>query len=157
VLNDLDINNIQDIHDARNHIVKLLNVVETMNQEILELKKQIQQLRDENNQLKGEQGKPKIKPNKKNPDHSSEKERRRPKKRKKRRKINRIKTHKEKVCKVDTKLLPEDAQFKGYDPVVVQDIKFEAHNILFLKEKYYSPSLRKTYLAPLPHGYDGEL
>jgi hypothetical protein len=156
VLNDLDINNIQDIHEARNHIVKLLNVVETMNQQILELKKQIQQLRDENNQLKGEQGKPKIKPNKKNPDHSSEKERRRPKKRKKRRKINRIKTHKEKVRKVDTKLLPEDAQFKGYDRVVVQDIKFEAHNILFLKEKYYSPSLRKTYLAPLPHGYDGE-
>ncbi|MFQ5835675.1 MAG: hypothetical protein ACE5HR_07120 [bacterium] len=156
MLNDLDINNIQDIHEARNHIVKLLNLVETLNQEILELKKQIQQLRDENNQLKGEQGKPTIKPNKKNPDHSSEKERRRPKKRKKRRKINRIKTHEEKVCEFDTKLLPEDAQFKGYDRVVVQDIKFEAHNILFLKEKYYSPSLRKTYLAPLPHGYDGE-
>jgi hypothetical protein len=27
---------------------------------------------------------------------------------------------------------------------------------LFLKEKYYSPSLSKTYLAPLPTGYEGE-
>jgi len=27
---------------------------------------------------------------------------------------------------------------------------------LFLKEKYYSPSLNKSYLAPLPPGYEGE-
>ena len=33
---------------------------------------------------------------------------------------------------------------------------FRAHNIQFLKEKYYSPSLNKTYLADLPAGYCGE-
>ena len=43
-----------------------------------------------------------------------------------------------------------------YDHVVVQDIKFEAHNTMFLKEKYYSPSLNRTWLAPLTSGYDGE-
>lgn len=157
MLNDLDINNIRDLDDSLDYIRKLLNLVETLSQENRELKHQIQELRDEINRLKGEQGKPKVKPNKKkSKQYSSEKERKKPKKRKKRRKKNRIKTHDSQICCVDKSLLPKDAQFKGYDRVVVQDIKFEAHNTLFLKEKYYSSSLNKSYLAPLPPGYEGE-
>ena len=157
MLDDLDISNIRDLNDARDCITKLLNLIETLNQESLELKRQNQELRDEINRLKGEQGKPKIKPQKKTPEQcSSEKERKKTKKRKKRSKKDRIKTHKSKICYVDKSLLPKDAQFKGYDRVVVQDIKFEAHNTVFLKEKYYSPSLKKSYLAPLPPGYEGE-
>jgi len=38
---------------------------------------------------------------------------------------------------------------------VVQDIRFETNNVLFYRQKYYSPSEKKTYLAPLPTGYDG--
>ena len=114
-------------------------------------------MRDEIDRLKGEQGKPKIKPNKKTPSqYSSEKERKEPKERKKRNKKDQLKTHNTQTCFVDKSILPNDAQFKGFDRVVVQDIKFEAYNTLFLKEKYYSPSLNKTYLAPLPSGYDGE-
>ena len=157
MLDDLDIAKIRDLDDALDCIKKLLNLIETLHQEILELKRQNQELRDENNRLKGEQGKPTIKPNKKNPgQYSSEKERKKPKKRKKRRKKDRIKTHKTQICSLDKSLLPKDAQFKGYDRVVVQDVKFEAHNTLFLKEKYYSPSLNKSYLASLPPGYEGE-
>ena len=157
MLDDLDISKIRDLDGALDCIKKLLNLIETLNQEILELKRQNQELRDENNRLKGEQGKPKIKPNKKNPSQtSSEKERKKPKKRKKRKKKDRIKEHKNQICLIDKSLLPKDAQFKGYDRVVVQDIKFEAHNTLFMKEKYYSPSLRKSYLASLPPGYEGE-
>lgn len=52
--------------------------------------------------------------------------------------------------------LPADAQFKGYEEVIVQDILLETDNVLFLKPKFYSPSEGKTYLAPLPAGYDGE-
>jgi len=157
VLDDLDINNIRDLDDSLDDIRKLLNLVETLSQENRELKRQIQELRDENNRLKGEQGKPKIKPNKKKPkQYSSEKERKKSKKRKKRTKKDRIKTHNSQICYIDKSLLPKDAQFKGYDSVVVQDIKFEAHNTLFLKEKYYSSSLNRSYLAPLPPGYEGE-
>ncbi len=157
MLKDLGTNNIRDVDDALDYIKKLFNLVETLNQEILELKRQNQELRDENNRLKGEQGKPKIESNKKKPkQYSSEKERKKAKRRKKRSKKDRIKTHDRQICHVDKSLLPRDAQFKGYDRVVVQDIKFEAHNTLFLKEKYYSPSLNKSYLAPLPPGYEGE-
>jgi hypothetical protein len=157
MLGDLDINDITDLDDALDCIRELFNLLETLNQQILELKRQNQELRDEINRLKGEQGKPKIKPSKKNPSqYSSEKERKKPKKRKKRSKKDRIKTHDSRICYADKSLLPKDAQFKGYDRVVVQDIKFEAHNTLFLKEKYYSPSLSKSYLASLPPGYEGE-
>lgn len=157
MLRDLGTNNIRDLDDALDYIKKLFNLVETLNQEILELKRQNQELRNENNRLKGEQGKPKIESNKKKPkQYSSEKERKKAKRRKKRSKKDRIKTHDNQICHVDKSLLPRDAQFKGYDRVVVQDIKFEADNTLFLKEKYYSPSLNKSYLAPLPPGYEGE-
>ena len=76
MLNDFDINNIRDMDDARDCILMFFNLVETLKQENLKLKKEVQQLRDEINRLKGEQGKPKIKPNKKGPNqYSPEKER----------------------------------------------------------------------------------
>ena len=37
-----------------------------------------------------------------------------------------------------------------------QDLVFRTGNVKFRKEKYYSPSAGKTYLAPLPEGYGGE-
>jgi hypothetical protein len=40
--------------------------------------------------------------------------------------------------------------------VVVQDIVVKTDNVLFRKEKYYSPSTGKTYLAELPRGYEGQ-
>lgn len=52
--------------------------------------------------------------------------------------------------------LPEDAQFKGYEEVIIQDIILATDNVLFRKEKYYSALERKTYLAELPCGYEGE-
>jgi len=54
-------------------------------------------------------------------------------------------------------LLPVDAEFKGYEEVVVQDIKLTTDNVLFRKQKYYSPSEGKTYLAELPDGYEENL
>jgi hypothetical protein len=46
--------------------------------------------------------------------------------------------------------LPADAQFKGYETVVIQDLIFKAETICFERAKYYSASTGKTYLAPLP-------
>jgi hypothetical protein len=57
---------------------------------------------------------------------------------------------------VDKSRLPADAQFKGYEAVVVQDIRIKSDNIRFLKEKYYLVSERRSYLADLPAGYQGQ-
>ena len=40
--------------------------------------------------------------------------------------------------------------------MVVQDILLRTENILFHKRKYYAASTRKTYLAELPGGYEGQ-
>lgn len=139
-------------------ILSLLNIIESQAKQINDLRRQLQELRDNINRLKGEQGKPDIKPNKKNKEYhdiSSEKERKKNKPRKKRKKNQRIKIDKVKKCSIDKDKLPHDAQFKGYKPVVVQGLKIESNNILFEKEIYYSQSLKKTYIANLPDGYEG--
>ena len=89
--------------------------------------------------------------------HSSEKERSEERKKwKKGTKTHRIVIDETKVCSVDRQTLPHDAEFKGYVEVTVQDIVIQPHNILFRKEKYYSASMNKTYMAELPVGYQGE-
>src|SRR5436853_6595713 len=57
---------------------------------------------------------------------------------------------------MDRQQLPPDAQFKGYEEVIVQDVEFRTENIQFRKEKYYSPSHQQTYLAEMPVGYKGQ-
>lgn len=151
---------IQDLEGARRAILELLNLVESMKQENQTLRDEVQRLRDEINRFKGEQGKPKIKANKskdsKDTDHSSEEERRVPREWRKRAKRNKIVIDREEKLSVDKSTLPTDAQFKGYEEAVVQDIRLTTDNVLFRKEKYYSPSEQRTYLAPMPAGYAGE-
>jgi hypothetical protein len=117
-----------------------------------------QRLKDENNRLKGEQGKPDIKAKSKGfrSEHSSEKERKRPKKHSKGSKNDPIKIDREEILEYPQDQLPSDAEFKGYEQVIIQDISLATDNILFRKQKYYSPSVRKTYVAELPLGYEGE-
>lgn len=161
MLDRFDPHDIQGIEGARQAIIHLLNLIEEMASENRELREENQRLRDENNQLKGEQGKPKVKPSKKatspkGGDHSSERERRTRKPRERRAKVKQIQVDREETLTLDRAQLPEDAEFKGYVPVVVQDVRLTTDNIRFLKEKRYSPSQKKTYLAELPAGYEGE-
>jgi len=153
----VDPNDIQD-ETARQVIIWLLNLVEELKQENGVLREEVQELRDENNRLKGEQGQPDVKPNKKTEkqEHSSETERRRPKQRRKSSKVDKIEIDREETLVIDKQELPADAQFKGHEPVVVQDIAIKTDNVRFWKEKYYAPSTGKSYLAPLPAGYEGE-
>jgi len=158
MLPGFDPSQIKDLDQSREAIGILLNLVEELKQENMILREQVQELRDEVNRLKGEQGKPPIKPGKRGEgsDHSSEKERHRPKKRRRRRKVNRIKIDREEKLQIEASQLPEDAEFKGYETVIIQDLVIKTDNVRFLKEKYYSPSLQETYLAALPAGYRGE-
>jgi hypothetical protein len=140
----------------------LLNLIELLVSENDQLRKENQQLRDEVNRLKGEQGKPHIRKQAQgNQNFSSEEERKKKrnkekKKRNSKNKKNRIKINRVEFCELDKTQLPSDAVFKGYKPVVVQDVIIRTDNIRFKKAVYYSPSLRKTFMATLPAGYEGE-
>jgi hypothetical protein len=90
-------------------------------------------------------------------EHSSETERRQKKRtRHKKSKKSNVPIQREEVVKVDRARLPADAQYKGYERVVVQDVRIVAEHVLFYKEKYYSACQHKTYLAGLPRGYEGQ-
>ena len=151
MLENFDPNTIED-ETVRKVVLYLMNVVENQHTTIQEQAEEIQRLRDENNRLKGEQGKPKINANKPARDQSSEKERRESKPHDKKAKKAGIRIDRIEVLKVDHKQLPQDAKFKGYEEVIVQDIEFRTENIRFRKEKYYSPSQKQTYLAEMPPG-----
>jgi hypothetical protein len=154
----LDLNAIQD-ENARELIGQLMNLVEKVSADLRDAQVENQRLRDENNRLKGEQGKPKIKGNTSKPpptNHSSEAERHKSRQRHKRSKKAEIQIDRDQVVEVDPTVLPKDAKLKGYEDVVVQDILLQTDNIRFYKQKYYSASTRKTYLAELPRGYEGQ-
>jgi len=148
------------LEEKTRELVKgLLNFIEQLSSSLREARAENQRLRDEVNRLKGEQGKPEIKANverEASKDHSSEKERKKPRKRQEKKKTARLVIDREEVVRVNQAILPADAIFKGYEENVVQDILLKTDNIRFLKEKYYSPSLGRTYLAELPTGYGGQ-
>jgi len=158
MFDNLDLNAIQD-EAARALIRRLLNLIEQLTSDLREAQAEIQRLRDELNRLKGEQGQAKIKPNTTKPaagNHSSEQERHKPERHSKDSKQATIQIDREQVVEVDRATLPADAEFKGYEDVVVQDILVHTDNVCFHKQKYYAPSTNKTYVAELPQGYGGQ-
>jgi hypothetical protein len=158
MLEGLDLHSIAD-EQARELVRRLLNLLEDVRADLRAAQAEIQRLRNEINRLKGEQGQPTIKPNTPQPppkDLSSEQERRTPKAWSKGRKTDRIPIDREQVVAVDPARLPPDAVCKGYEDVVVQDVIFRTDNVLFRKEKFYSPSQHTTYMASLPQGYRGQ-
>jgi regulator of replication initiation timing len=158
LLQSIDPSEIAD-ESLRRTVSILLNLIEQLQAETKELRSENQRLKDENNRLKGEQGKPEVKANgakKLKENYSSETERKAPKKHIKSSKNALVKVDREKILEYPEAELPFDAEFKGYEEVIVQDILLKTDNVLFRKQKYYSPSEKKIYLAPLPSGYDGE-
>lgn len=161
----IDFKSIQDEH-LRATIILIFNAVEQFSRENDELRQANQKLRNEINHLKGEQGKFNIRPQTKaNTNHSSEDERKndddddddsnkgqttRKKPKKEDIKIDRVEH-----ISLDKDTLPPDAEFKGHQEHTVQNIKITTDNIKFIREVYYSHSQKKTYLAPLPFGYEG--
>jgi len=150
----IDLTGIED-ERARAVIRLLLNLVEDLRGDLKKAHQEIAYLRERLGLRQGGEGKPGDKSSPQ-PPRSSEKERNEPKERTKRVKLNEIKIDKELKLDLDRAKLPPDAQDKGYEEKVVQELRIATENVRFLRKKYYSASTGKTYLAPLPAGYCGE-
>ncbi len=140
-------------------IVLQHNVIESLFVKYQEQFEIIQDLRDEINRLKGEKGKPDIKPNVPTkekreinftPDPTKES-----KIWEKKGKNADIKIDKVEFVSVDKTILPSDAVFKGYDNLIKQGIIFKTNNVLYKLECFYSASENKTYTAELPKALQG--
>lgn len=160
MLDELDPSQIED-PALRQQFVALINLLEKALSDNTLLKEENLRLKDEIRCLKGGQGRPPFKPAKNQPSLSCEKERgdaapgytRPPKKDSKNARLTIDRTE---ILKVDRQSLPRDAQFKGHEEIIVQDVVFQTETILFRKEKFYSPSQRLTFTAQLPQGYAGQ-
>ena len=103
----------------------------------------IQALRDEVAQLKGEKGKPKIKPSQldeKTTDESDEEAKKSNKKRAgsdKRKKTAQLEIHETK--KIAAEEVPAGSKFKGYKTYVVQGLVIKSHNIEYQIERWQTP------------------
>ena len=134
---------------ARTPLVdELLGVIEQLVQQSNRQTETIQQLRDEIAILKGEKAKPVFKPSgmdqnatqqpdghdEANPDHP-------PKQRpgsQKRIKKKSLPIHETRIA-VPRNKIPEGSVLKGYDDFIVQDLRFEAHNIRYRRELWLAP------------------
>ena len=151
---------ISDEHTSK-AVNLLFQLIEELYKENEKLKTENQKLRDEINLLKGEQGKPNIPSSKKKQkgDISSENERKKqepPKQKRSKAKKHKIKIDRTEICTVDQTDLPDDAEFKGYQDIVVQGIIIKTDNVEYKKEVYYSASENKTYIGKLPTWVEGE-
>lgn len=110
--------------DIRKAFDMLFNLVEVLVSENEKHLKTIQKQQDEINHLKGEQGKPKIRPQKGDDNHSSEDDRKKREKKQKKKprkkKQDTVKVDRTVTCTIDRDMLPPDAERKGYKPIVIQ-------------------------------------
>lgn len=158
MLDQAQLNRIQD-PEVRQLVLALANLLEQALADIDALRAENQRLKDEINRLKGEQGRPSVKPNKppvqNTTDHSSEQHRKKLGRAPKRHKNDTLVLDRTETLDLDREALPPDAEFKGYEEVLVQNLVLKTDNVRFRRAKFYSPSTGKTYLAPLPPGYEG--
>jgi hypothetical protein len=152
---------LEAIPDAgvRTAIRGLLNLVEQLAAENRALREEVQRLRDALARAQGEQGRPQVQANRPAgpaTNYSSERERRQPHERQKGTKVDRLVITRTERLVVDPATLPADAEYKGLEAVVVQDLKLELDTVCFEKEVWYSPSERRSVRAGLPAGYEGE-
>ena len=156
ILRNVDLAGIQD-ERARECIRLLLNLIESLTADLRKVQAENLYLREQLNRRKGGGGKPdQPKDTAGVKSQSSEKERAETKQRTRRGKLERVRIDREEVLKLDRASLPPDAEFKGYEDVVVQELRVGTDNVKFRKEKDYASSTGQTYLAPLPAGYRGE-
>jgi len=126
--------------DKSPFISKLLEITEQQSVIIQLQAEEIQQLKDEIARLKGQKGKPKIRPSKleKAPNNQKDKDSsgKRPGSHK-RSKTGELTIHE--TIPIAPELIPPESTFKGYQPYTVQGIKITPYNIRYLLERWQIP------------------
>jgi regulator of replication initiation timing len=149
---DPDKINFEDKDAVKTIIIALLDTIENLVQEIIKLREENQHLRDEIAEVKGEKGKPKIRPNV--PAREPPVPKPKPKGWSKGSKRDKVEIDRRVTVPVQG-TLPPDARFIGYRSVVIQNAILKRENTAYLLERYYSPSENKYYDAKLPEEVKG--
>jgi len=136
-------------------VIQLVAFIEQQGSIIQQQAEQIQQLKDEIARLKNQPPKPDIKPSslgekKKGQSKESEGKRAGSKKRKK---TAQLQIHE--TIPIPLENIPQGAEFKGYNPFVVQGLKIKLHNTKYLLETYETAD-GKYICSKLPEHLNGK-
>ncbi len=172
--------NITELHldpPAHKLVQRLLNHIEAIVSDLNEMREENQQLRDEIARLKGEQGKPKMKPNRPddenddnqtdgdNDNEDSQSNRNHGKKNDSLSEHNsksdtaskediprseQITIDRTEVIQLNREQLPPDVEHRGYRDVVIQNIIFKTDTVRYRLERFYSKSEDRFYEVALP-------
>lgn len=134
--------------------ILVFNIIETLTNICLQQAEDIRILKDEINRLKGEKGRPRIKPNVPNKENDVP-EQKVKKKWKKTSKNDKIEIDSIEIQSIDKNTLPPDAEFLGYRDVIIQDIELRRKNTKYRLARWYSKSNKQFYEADLPKGLQG--
>jgi hypothetical protein len=161
-MQNIDIQRIKQLQDSDFTLPEtqkeVFNLIECLCAIIIEQNETIQELRDEINRLKGEKGAPKFKPGKKETKEKeglARMERGEKNEWNKGTKAEKIKVDRTVIIELDRTGLPEDIEFKGYEERIIQNIIIQTDNVMYRLEKYYCPSLKKTYTAEMDESLKG--
>ena len=158
MLEDLDLHSIAD-EQARELVRRLLNVLEDVRADLRAAQAETNVCVTRSTGSRGNRADPRSSPTRHNrPLKTTPRNRNGARRKRGRKAVRRTASpiDREQMVAVDPARLPLDAVFKGYEDVVVQDVIFRTDNVLFHKEKFYSPSQHPTYVASLPPGYRGQ-
>lgn len=141
-------------YEQRKQLVEHEQQIQMLREQKALQAEQIQQLKDEIARLKGEKGRPNIKPSSLNQDSGTatggggQKSRGKPSCKK----THQLKIHHERV--IEPKHIPEGSKFKGYEKYVVQDIEINLKNTRYLRARYETPA-GETIIGQLPTEVSG--
>lgn len=142
-------------HEKNPLVLKLASFIEQQSNIIEQQAEQIQQLKDEIARLKDHPRKPDIKPSsleKKKKSKSKKPKGKRPGS-KKRKKTAQLQIHE--TVPIPLENIPEGAEFKGYNPFVVQGLKIQLHNTKYLLATYETAD-GKYLCSKLPEHLNGK-
>jgi len=153
-IKNIDPEKITELSEIRKVLSICLNVIESQAIIIEKQGKEVQELKDEINRMKGEHGsyQPRY------PKLTSDLPKKKPNRKKGKRGSKKAKIEIDRVvkCEIDKSLLPADAKLHSYKKLVQQDLLIQRINTLFEVPVYYSRSTGQTYCGKLPPEYAGQ-
>jgi len=145
----IDPSKLTDNPEVQKVLTLFMNILEEQSVKIATQAKEIQELKDEINRMKGEHGSPTAKPKVSHATGQKPKIRPTRKSRNKGGKKDKIIIDKVVNCSIDKSILPTDAKLHHYKDLIQQDIIFKRTNTLFKVPVYYSEKEGRTYAGRL--------
>ena len=155
-IKNIDPREITDVAALQNLLLTFMNILESQSSLIASQAKEIQELKDEINRMKGEHGS--LPPRSTPKVHTGQKPKIQSARKPRTKQSKKAKLEIDQVinCEIDKTILPPDAKLNHYRELIQQDLIFKRNNTLYRVPIYHSKSTGRTYSGKIPESYHGQ-